>query len=494
MTTGTETGTTAAILDWLASPPSGGFSEEVSELSIHLGMLREPGISAAQYHRCIELFYGRALRIAVECRPRLTEIGLPMSRSLHNLSRQLVASLTTIAEGLLQATELVHNGSVRNQSNPIDTLAARGLRMLCEAYEIAGLTGGSPTPKLWGCAFDLFASSAADTPPGETEPRDSVQFAFKRLLAIACIQIERLSQSEINWISEYLDHIATLVQIDNTPPAATDASCFWIACKVDEAPCAFLRKAPPQEGPLLYISMAPLVKRTAEYLARLEADQHPQELNLPKLADGVQPTALLQRLRHQWTVPAKREQPRRKSQYSVQACAGIPAIWRTLRGSDSPDESAIQEWQVDNESPSGFAIIHVAGKIAGLNAGMAVSLRTSPDEPWTICVVRWIRSSAPEQIELGLQVASTGATPVTIGFRGGRERSNRMVNALVLPALPALRHHPAVLAPLGTYSSRRFALVSDIERIYIAQGRLLSLDMQTATIELFQFEIDPYPI
>ena len=50
------------------------------------------------------------------------------------------------------------------------------------------------------------------------------------------------------------------------------------------------------------------------------------------------------------------------------------------------------------------------------------------------------------------------------------------------------------MAPAGTYSARRFMLVSDIHRLYIAQGRLLSLDMQTPAVELFQYEIDPYPL
>jgi hypothetical protein len=37
-------------------------------------------------------------------------------------------------------------------------------------------------------------------------------------------------------------------------------------------------------------------------------------------------------------------------------------------------------------------------------------------------------------------------------------------------------------------------MVREGGHIYVAQGRVLSLDMQTANIELFQYEIDPYPI
>ena len=67
-------------------------------------------------------------------------------------------------------------------------------------------------------------------------------------------------------------------------------------------------------------------------------------------------------------------------------------------------------------------------------------------------------------------------------------------HALILPPLPALRRNQAILAPAGTYASRRFVLVHEGEHLYVAQARVLSLDMQTANVELFQYEIDPYPI
>jgi hypothetical protein len=35
----------------------------------------------------------------------------------------------------------------------------------------------------------------------------------------------------------------------------------------------------------------------------------------------------------------------------------------------------------------------------------------SPEEPWTLCVVRWIRTETPEQVELGLQVLANTAKP-----------------------------------------------------------------------------------
>ncbi|MCX9157608.1 hypothetical protein OPU71_15890 [Niveibacterium sp. 24ML] len=490
--TTTESGSTTAILDWLATQPSSDLAEEAIQFRRQLDLLATPGIAPTQFHRCIELFYGRALRAGSEVKPRLTESGLPLDRKLHTTTRQIVEAMCTVAGGFLQVVGHVRSGAIRSQSRLIETLASRGLRMLSEAWEIAGLSGGMHVAELWPLSVSLISAAGDEQTPAEASG-ESAQFAFKRLVALGTLQLERFSQSEIGWICDYLNRIATLLALELKSPSAPDNGWYWIAAVGEDGPQSVTRRPPPTGQQLVFASPAALAKRVTEHLARLEAGQQPFELNLPRIAVGVQPLSLLQRLRDEWTIPIKREQPRRKTQYSVQVCCGIPGIWEIMRG-NKPLDGSIQEWQVINESPGGFSILHVAGVAAGLSAGTAIALRRDDEQPWSICVVRWIRSENPSQIELGLQIVSTGSTPVTVGFRGARERPSKMVKALVLPAMPALRHHPAILAPTGTYTSRRFSLVSDLDRIYIAQGRLLSLDMQTANIELFQFEIDPYPI
>lgn len=488
-----DPGSTTAILDWLAAQPASDLADETIQIRRQLDSLVMPGVVPTQFHRCIELFYGRALRAGSELKPKLIDAGLPLDRNQHTTARQIVEAMCSVASGFLQVVGHVRSGAIRPQPRLIETLAARGLRMLCEAWEIAGLSGGMHVSELWPLSISLISAAGDETAGSADAGGESAQFAFKRLVALGTLQLERFSQAEITWICDYLNRIATLLQLELKAPAAPDGGWYWISAVGEDGPQSTTRRAPPIGQQLVFASPVALAKRVGEHLARLEAGQQPFELNLPRVAVGVQPLSLLQRLRNEWTLPVKREQPRRKTQYTVQACSGISAIWAILRG-DPQQGDEIQEWQVINESPGGFAIMHVAGVAAGLAAGTAVALRRDDEQPWSVCVVRWIRSENPSQIELGLQIVSTGATPVTVGFRGARERPSKMVKSLVLPAMPAMRHHPAILAPTGTYTSRRFALVSDLDRLYIAQGRLLSLDMQTANIELFQFEIDPYPI
>jgi cyclic-di-GMP-binding protein len=320
-----------------------------------------------------------------------------------------------------------------------------------------------------------------------------VMFNFKLLLSLSTIEARALTAGEFDWASDYLLRIAGLLDVKFERPTALTDALYWLDLDHPAEPRSCTRYAPPTEGVLLYIDTSPLAQRAAETLARHESGATTPELETAENDYGVRGPSLLARLEQQWRGAARRKLPRRKQSYSVQACAGLSSIWQAIARSHAKETGLVSEWEVINESPGGFSILHVRGVGGGLSAGMALALRSQEEDPWSLCVVRWLKSDAPDEIEMGLQLVSTGAVPVQVGFRNPH-RTPTMSKALVLPVLPALRHHQAILAPSGTYTARRFSLISQVDRLYVAQARLLSLDMQTANIELFQFEVDPYPV
>jgi hypothetical protein len=216
----------------------------------------------------------------------------------------------------------------------------------------------------------------------------------------------------------------------------------------------------------------------------------PDTGGLPLGLAPVEILSVLRRLRDRWAMPPMREQARRRHQYTVQVCIGLRAIWDLGRG--VADRARVAEWLVLNESPGGYAIMCVSGVEGSVSAGMALALRRGAAEPWSICIARWVRSDNPDQIELGLQVMSQSFASIQVGFRGSELRTTSP--ALMLPALPPMRRNAVILAPAGTYTSRRFVLVRDGPQLYVAQGRALGLDMQTANVEMFQYETDPYAL
>lgn len=484
---------TGPIIDWLSAQPSGDLAAEAVALSQQLDALHSPSIPSQQFHSCIELFYGRALRLCLEHRLALRREALPLPAALLQRARLIAEGLRRIAQGFERVLTDADARSGAPQKRLNETASARALRLLGENFLTLGQAGLDPEPEIWRIAYRLYAMSRSEAGALEqaASPVETALYAYKRLLAMASLEPQSLSPAELDWAAEYLARISGQVHVQEIRPPALEGAWFWLDPYGSAEPQACVRREAPEGRSLLFFSTTGLARRAGEQLSRHESGRGGNELEMHADYPGVHPQALLERLRSRWATPPRREQPRRRQDYTVQACIGLNAIWNVLRSGYDP--ALVTEWTVINESPGGYAIMNLQGRTSGLLAGMAIALRRDASDVWSLCIVRWIRSDAVNQIEIGLQMLARGAIPVQVGFKGS-ERDAGMVRALVLPVLPALRQHQAVMAPAGTYISRRFSLVSDIDRLYIAQCRLLSLDMQTSNIELFQFEIDPYPI
>ncbi|NMG43675.1 hypothetical protein GPA22_08015 [Aromatoleum toluvorans] len=497
----------APVMAWLASEPADDPHAELSALRVHVGRLPEPVAGGASLAQCIDELEMRVLDVCGRLKPRLLTAALPLSHELHAVAGELVEALLELADKLREVAEATRERwRPARRADPL-VLSARALGLVREAFVVAAMGGSVTPPGLWlaaygaveaGGGFDALMAARPDTPASDA------LHSLKRLLALSVLQPESLTARELAWANDFLEGIAdeAILSREALQPAA---SSFWIDPSEDVPPIATIRSAPPATAGLVHFSgygasralvgqLDWLKERIAEAEAvGLERDGEllePDASGLPVGLTSVEAVSLLKRMRDRWALPPNRGQARRAYQYAVQVCVGLRAIWEVARSDEA--SARISEWMVYNESPGGYALMSVEGAAGSLSAGMAVALRRDAGHPWSICIVRWIRSDSPGQVELGLQLVAQTCTPVTIGFRGGEERS--ATHALILPPLPALRRNQAILAPAGTYASRRFVLVHEGEHLYVAQARVVSLDMQTANVELFQYEIDPYPI
>lgn len=486
---------TQTILDWLAATPSADLAEEATNIGLNLDSLHNPTIQSSQFHACIEQFYSRALRLAIEHRRDIRNQALPLPSALLNRARNVAEGLKRVAQGFERVLTDADARAATPQKRLNETASARALRLLGEYFLTMSQAGLDIDPDIWRIAYRLYAMSRKEKgtldPAGS--PAETALFAYKRLLAMVSLEPQGLSPAELDWAADYLARIAGQVHVQEQRPPSLEGAWFWLDPQGPAEPQPCIRRQPLEGRSLLFFSTTALARRAGEQLGRAEENRVSEELIPNPAYPGVQPIPLLEHLRQHWVCPPKREQPRRKQDYTVEACVGLSNIWAVLHSKDNEPHSLVSHWTVTNESPGGYAIMQLQGRCSGLVAGMAIALRRSSTDQWNLCIVRWIRSDSAEHVEIGLQMVSRGAIPIQVGFRGPDD-NHILTCGLVLPVLPALRQHQAVMAPAGTYVARRFTLVSDIDRIYIAQCRLLSLDLQTSNVELFQFEIDPYPV
>lgn len=491
------------LFDWFDAEPADDPIEDLAALRGHFAVLARHRSSGSVLQRCIEQFESRVLDICERFKPRLLTAALPLPRELHGGAMQLVEGLLDVAGGfdLILAAALERRLLARRGEQ--SALGARALQLVNQAFLVSSMSGAVAPAGLWRRAYAL--AQASGRLDDEAEPgRYGAGHEFKRLVALSALQPESLTAREVAWVFEYVEAVAELASVADEP-IQPETSAFWADPTTDGPPTAVVRRPAPAVEGLLHFSAQGVSRRVAEQIDWLEtriaaSDQigaaHQGEwleaegAGLPLGLTPAEALSLLRRMRNRWSSPGGRAAARRPHQYTVQVCSGLRAIWDMARL--GPDAAKLAEWTVYNESPGGYAIMSVSGVANTLTAGMALALRRDPTRPWSICLVRWIRCENPEQVELGLQVIANGCDAVSIAFTGADVHTT--APALSLPPLPGLRSNPAILTAAGTYASRRFVLVQEGDHLYVAQAHVLSLDMQTASVELFQYEIDSYPL
>lgn len=491
------------IREWLASEPAAECLDDLADWQIRISALDGIDASLGERRVCVGEFALRLLDISDRFKPRLLTASLPLERALH-------AGVLGVANGLHQVGSMLNVTDrlfVREDEEAIE-IAALQMRMVGEAFVLSCMGGVEPPHPLWKVANRLLLKHeqlVEQWLPGQ-ETSSSVAvfiFAYKRMLASAVLQPESLTPRELAWVHDYLETHVGVAEL-SWRPLHPDTSVFWLDARQDKPPVALVRQPSHGGGRILFFSALALAKRVSEQIEWLEnrlaeaevvgieRDGELLESEFAFFPLGLTPVevlSLLRRMHERWASPQTRERPRLKKLYSVQVCTGLREIWRMHKRGRPGDE--VSNWMVCNESPGGYAIMSVGNVHDAVSAGMALAVRRGIGEPWSICVVRWVRGDRPEEVELGLQVVSESCVPVSVAFQGTGEKTT--TPSLLLPPHEG-RHGNAIMSPAGTYESRRFVLVRETGQLYVAQARVLSLDIQTANIELYQYEIDSFAL
>ena len=150
---------------------------------------------------------------------------------------------------------------------------------------------------------------------------------------------------------------------------------------------------------------------------------------------------------------------------------------------------------VTNESPDGYALMHMTGQTHQLRVGditalQAIGDRTEAVPLWHVCIVRWALSENPEHIELGLQLLASRAQAAEIAQPF--ELESGKIAALILPETPPLRHTQSLIVRTGAIkdTKRKIIVLLEKENLEIRELRPTSLEEQTSSIEVFSVSSD----
>jgi hypothetical protein len=312
---------------------------------------------------------------------------------------------------------------------------------------------------------------------------DTPLSVYRSALLVAFSEPLKLMQGDLDRVLAWLEKFGHLAAIGPAGQQKTGQGLFLIKSQRDVPGYALSKRHHPlPQGHDLLLNTLPLAETLLDQMARLAAGEAPETLGLASDAADPAFRDLMARLVKHWGAVPNRRFTRLRTHARVEICVGIRGIWEFLN-SRGATRAPTGEWMVTNESPRGFALMHVKGAMEPIRVGEVIGLRTRDSQTCHICVVRWVLSDNPEHLELGLEELAPTARAVSI--RKTRGAAQDAEHVLLLPEVPSLNQAPAILAPLFPLDSTCELSLGDLQsKLRVRATRLLE---RTVSVQLVQF-------
>jgi hypothetical protein len=172
-----------------------------------------------------------------------------------------------------------------------------------------------------------------------------------------------------------------------------------------------------------------------------------------------------------------------------------PMPKRTLIGTDDVKKKIAPlpgqkytTWDIQDEGAGGVSLSKSGQLAMPVQVGDLVVTRTPGEgNPWGIGVIRWVKSTTPANIEIGVQYLAPRADPVVIKVLTENEKESDFLPALLLPRVKPLKQLQSLITRRGIHKPG--------VQVYMDNGYKLFKIEPTAMIEVnhsfeqFQFSI-----
>lgn len=481
------------ILEWIALAHGRHGTDDAEEVLQRLLDLREAAaVSPGQRIKLLDLLYTHAERVVRAELPRLSDVSLPVSRKLRHRVRLVLELLETLAQDYFNNLAGLFDPGGNSMGNVPQASLRRAMLSIAWQIRIHHLVASPTRPGLWQQLHSAYRTARRFGLENQPGPRGghSIQRLYTNILLSAIAQPASFSAEEQDFISAYVEAASSAPQLTDTPPAHAD-STFWIDAERDLPAHALVRRAPGSDLAALYFSCQQVAADAAAHRQALQGGYTAAALGLPAFADSHAGQGVLRRLENLWGNPARRRFPRRRQSYRARLCCGLDTLYHLMKSPDGPAE--LSEWMVINESPDGFALMHMSGSTAQLRVGDIVAIQAVDETPrsphgWQVCLIRWAISENPEHIEIGLQLIASGA--VSAELARPEAESSSHVAALLLPRMPPLRSTQSLVVPPGVLHEhgRRIILLIERDNLEVREMQPAHLDEQTSSVEIFSVE------
>jgi len=353
---------------------------------------------------------------------------------------------------------------------------------------------------------------------GQKKLISNIEHIYKRAILIGRSDPYHFSFRGITQLFESLNEWPAEVRLDSKPGKSRDDCMFIIDLDSDYA------AAPYFKGVSFSENDNQLIMDTSVLMKRL-SKEHKKVMQ--EIVDGLNGIAQIQAfermeiLRHimlSWGIHPIRKDERKESNMNAQVVVGLANIYDILHpgfevDSDEIDLDSTAElqmfggvfqekngqfrdtnrlidtWKIDNESAGGYSLYRSSLGNHQLRVGDLIALRKTPEDSWTICMVRWARAEKDDEILAGLFKLGANARPISI--RPVDTEGDRVIEytpALILPEHASFANRDLIVAQKTVYTPMKnlWVKMSNRDRMVVASNLLTS----SRSIDVFGFEFD----
>lgn len=511
---------------WLKSLPLLNLAESTQLLARQLVGLNRMTIDDKLHLRLLETLRNPVQHVSQGLQK--TYIGLPLP--LPDKARQTVVHLRQLHTEMAYGYKLITFNSTaipkldHAQTSLVTVAIHRAIRYLTEllfrSYELY-----SPPPEgTWFEIHQLYryaellgvTEAPLDDSLNDTLPHVDISHAYKHALLLDFSDPFHQPARLLARINRYLDRWAGVAQLSPGVAALKSHCQFLINLDHDRAGAVNTQtSAITTEVRYRLLNTTELARIVHQQLIVLQAGQQPDPEGLEKDFFANLGHDMLLRLISAWGVNPKRVFTRslrvnRRSQVTI----GIDAInfhingerftpstsevgpqpRRTSIGTGNGAPNRVQQpdsipasalWELTDESAGGYALVKSGTHSETVRVGDLLASRPdSVDGSWEIGIVRWVRTSGVDNIEIGVQRLSPGAAAVAI--MPLEESQERYFLALALPEVHAMKQPATLLTARGFYKSGRILYLDNSYRTrQIKATKLVEL---SGAFERFQYE------
>lgn len=374
--------TIEGILEWLALAHARTGTGDPGELLRQLAVLRDTPLPYAERIKLLDLFFRQTERTLRAGIPALLTSPLPVPRKLRYRTRIVLDALGILTQDYFNTLAELFAPQPLHPPHAADAALTRLMQAIGWRARLAYLAASPAPAGLWQQLHAAFRSACKlgleDAEPLSGIP--SIRRLYSNILLEGIAQPASFTAGELDFAGAYIAGHTPEIRFHTEPPAEGEA-VFWIDPEKDFPAHALTRRHPDPSTEVLYFSCEAAANSALRHRTELLHGISAESLGLPTPAGGQREPEILWRLSQLWGHPAKRRFSRRRQSYRAKLSLSLDAVWAHLK--IPPANGQLSEWMVINESPDGFALMHISGHPEHLEVGQLVALQAieTPDQP-----------------------------------------------------------------------------------------------------------------